>query len=231
MSHHYLAFKNVHYSYPDGTKALRGVTFSISHGEKVALIGNNGAGKSTLLLHTNGLLLPTDGEVNVGDVRVCKQTLPLVRQSVGLVFQNPDDQLFMPTVYDDVAFGAINMRLPPDEVEQRVTSALEAVGASHLRNRASHRLSGGQKRTVAIATVLSMRPNILVMDEPSSNLDLHTRRHLIDIIHSFSHTCLIATHDLALVQDLCTRTIVMNEGTIIADDDTSSILAHLPQML
>lgn len=224
MSHHYLAFKNVHHTYPDGTEALRGVNFSISHGEKVALIGDNGSGKSTLLLHTNGLLLPSAGEVNVGDVRVCKQTLPLARQSVGLVFQNPDDQLFMPTVYDDVAFGPINMRLPADEVERRVTKALEAVGASHLRQRASHRLSGGQKRAVAIATVLSMKPNILVMDEPSSNLDINARRALIDIIRSFAHTCLIATHDIALVQELCPRSLLMKNGEIIADGATASII-------
>lgn len=224
MSHHYLAFKNVHHTYPDGTEALRGVNFAISHGEKVALIGENGSGKSTLLLHTNGLLLPSAGEVNVGDVRVCKQTLPLVRQSVGLVFQNPDDQLFMPTVYDDVAFGPINMRLPADEVERRVTKALEAVGASHLRQRASHRLSGGQKRAVAIATVLSMEPNILVMDEPSSNLDINARRALIDIIRSFAHTCLIASHDIALVQELCPRSLLMRNGEIIADGATASII-------
>lgn len=223
MSHHYLRFDNVHYTYANGYEALKGVSFRIGHGEKVALVGANGAGKSTVALHTNGLLLPRQGSVNVGDIPVTTQTLPLVRQSVGLVFQNPDDQLFMPTVEEDVAFGPINMKLPAAEVERRVAQALEAVGASALRHRAGYQLSGGQKKSVSIATVLSMEPNILVMDEPTSNLDPRARRQLINLIASFEHTCLIATHDLDMVCELCPRTIVMNDGRVVADGTTEDI--------
>lgn len=217
MSHHYIQFTNVHYAYPDGYEAIRGVSFRISHGEKAALLGLNGAGKSTLLLLTNGLLLPTDGEVNVGDVPVSKDTLPIVRQSVGMVFQNPDDQLFMPTVEEDVAFGPRNMKLPEAEVERRVVTSLKAVGASDLRNKSSAALSGGQKRAVAIATVLAMEPSILVLDEPTANLDYQVRRQLIDIIKSFDHTVLVATHDMEFVDEICTRTITLNNGQIVSD--------------
>lgn len=223
MSHHYIRFENVHYTYSNGYKALKGVSFLLKHGEKVAIVGANGAGKSTLVLHTNGLLLPEEGGVNVGDVPVTKGTLPMVRQNVGLVFQNPDDQLFMPTVEEDVAFGPINMKLPVSEIERRVAQALEVVGASVLRKRASYQLSGGQKRSVAIATVLSMEPNILVMDEPTSNLDPKARRQIMNLIKSFTHTCLIATHDLEMVWELCERTIVMKDGIIIADGFTEDI--------
>lgn len=225
MSHHYMRFDNVHYTYANGYEALRGVSFRINHGEKVALVGVNGAGKSTLVLHTNGLLLPKLGSVNVGDVPIEKKTLPLIRQTVGLVFQNPDDQLFMPTVEEDVAFGPMNMKLPPQEVERRVTQALEAVGASALRKRAGYQLSGGQKKSVAIATVLSMEPNILVMDEPTANLDPKARQQIINLITSFKHTCLIATHDLEMVWELCERTIVMSDGQVIADGYTKDIFS------
>lgn len=209
-----MRFKNVHYAYPNGYEALRGVSFEIRHGEKVALVGPNGAGKSTVVLHTNGLLLPTSGEVNIGDVPVSRQTLPLIRQTVGLVFQNPDDQLFMPTVEEDVAFGPLNMKLPCEEVERRVVRSLEAVGALALRHRASHQLSGGQKRSVAIATVLAMEPDILVLDEPTSGLDPAARLQVMELIRSFSHTCLIVTHDMAMVRELCPRTIVMEGGRV-----------------
>lgn len=217
MSHHYIQFTDVHYAYPDGHEAIRGVSFRISHGEKAALLGLNGAGKSTLLLLTNGLLLPTAGEVNVGDVPVSKATLPIVRQSVGMVFQNPDDQLFMPTVEEDVAFGPRNMKLPETEVERRVATSLEAVGALDLRNKSSAALSCGQKRAVAIATVLAMEPSILVLDEPTANLDYQVRRQLIDIIKSFDHTVLVATHDMEFVDEICTRKITLNNGQIVSD--------------
>lgn len=224
MSHHYLKFDNVSFSYPDNFEVLKNISFTIEHGEKVAILGNNGAGKSTLLMHMNGLLLPSKGEINIGGIKICKQTLPLVRQSVGMVFQNADDQLFMPTVYDDVAFGPLNMKLPPDVVDNQVKTALESVNAYHLKNRACHQLSGGQKRIVAIATVLSMQPNILVMDEPSANLDLTSRRNLINIIKSFTHTCVIATHDLDLAIELCDRAILMENGTIKDDSSTKDII-------
>ena len=224
MSHHYIKFSHVSYTYPGGVKALDDVSFVITHGEKVALVGTNGAGKSTLMLHTNGLLLPSEGEVVIGDVPVTKKTLPIVRRSVGIVFQDPDDMLFMPTVREDVAFGPLNMNLPPDEVERRVEASLNAVGAADLRDRPSYELSGGQKRSVAIAAVLSMGPDILVLDEPSSNLDPHARRLMMDQIKSFHHTCLIATHDMALVRELCPRTIIMSEGRIVADGMTEKLL-------
>lgn len=227
MSHHFIRFENVHYTYSNGYKALNGVSFELKHGEKVALVGTNGAGKSTLVLHTNGLLLPQEGRVNVGDIPVEKNTLRIIRQTVGLVFQNPDDQLFMPTVEEDIAFGPLNMQLPADEIERRVTQALDTVGVSALRRRASYQLSGGQKRSVAIATVLAMEPDILVMDEPSSNLDPKARRQIINSIKSFSHTCLIATHDLEMVWELCERTIVMKEGIVIADGPTQDIFGNI----
>lgn len=226
MSHHYIQFSDVHYSYPNGYEALGGVTFRVTHGEKVALLGLNGAGKSTLLLHTNGLLLPSQGEVNVGDVPVRKSTLSLVRQAVGMVFQNPDDQLFMPTVADDVAFGPRNMGLPPDEVDRRVRLAMESVGVADLADRASFELSGGQKRAVAIATVLSMEPDILVMDEPTANLDSGARRRLLNILHSFRHTMLVATHDLDMALELCPRAILLDHGRVVADGPTASLLCN-----
>lgn len=225
MSHHYIQFSNVSYTYPNGFKAIDNVTFRITHGEKVALLGRNGAGKSTILLHTNGLLLPESGEVNIGDVPVTKKTLGIVRKSVGMVFQNPDDQLFMSSVKEDVAFGPVNMGLPSSEVERRVTSALRMVGLADMCDRPPYQLSGGQKRRAAIATVLSMEPDILVLDEPTSNLDWGARDMVIDILKDFTHTCLIATHDIGLVCDLCERSIVIDKGRVIADTLTERILS------
>ena len=227
MSHHYLRFDDVHYRYPNGYEALCGVSFCITHGEKVALVVANGAGKSTLLLHTNGLLIPSQGEVVMGGIKLTRRTLPLVRQSVGLVFQDSDNQLFMPTVEEDVAFGPSNMRLEPEEIRRRVTEALDAVGALHLRGASPFRLSGGQKKRVAIATVLSMEPSVLVMDEPTSNLDPRARRQIIDLIRRFGHTTLIATHDMEMVLDLCDRTIVMKQGRIVADGSTRHVFGDL----
>lgn len=226
MSHHYISFKDVRFSYPDGHEALRGVSFRITHGEKVALLGLNGAGKSTLLLHTNGLLLPSSGEVNVGDVPVCKKTLKIVRRSVGMVFQNPDDQLFMPTVAEDVAFGPRNMALPEEEIERRVASALDSVGCGALRDKSPAHLSGGQKRSVSIATVLAMEPDILVMDEPTAGLDYVARRQVMDIVATFDHTCLIATHDIDLARELCPRSLLLDNGEITADGDTEYVVKH-----
>ena len=227
MSHHYLQFDDVHYRYPNGYEALCGLSFYITHGEKVALVGANGAGKSTLLLHINGLLMPSQGTVVMGGIPLTPKTLPLVRQSVGLVFQDSDNQLFMPTVEEDVAFGPSNMRLESEEIERRVTEALEAVGALHLRKSSPFQLSGGQKKRVAIATVLSMEPSVLVMDEPTSNLDPRARRQIIDLIRRFGHTTLIATHDMEMVLDLCDRTIVMKQGRIVADGSTRHVFGDL----
>ncbi len=224
MSHHIVQAQDLHYSYPDGKIALQGISFLITHGESVAVVGANGAGKSTLLMHLNGHVIPQRGSLRVGDYPVTKETAHHVRRSVGMVFQDSDDQLFMPTVFDDVAFGPLNMDFPRDEVETRVRTTLERVGALHLIKRPTHRLSGGEKRSVAIATVLSMTPDILVMDEPTSSLDPQSRRKLIELLKSFHHTKIIATHDLDMVLDLCERTIILCDGAVIADGKSADIL-------
>ena len=229
MSHHYIDFKNVRYSYPNGHEALKGVSFRVTHGEKVALLGLNGAGKSTLLLTTNGLLLPSSGEVNVGGIPVTKKTAPGVRRSVGMLFQNADDQLFMPTVEEDVAFGPLNMGLPADEVRRRVREAMDRTGVSGLGERTPFQLSGGQKKCVALATVLSMEPDILVMDEPTAELDLLARRRVADVVKGFMHTCIIATHDLDLARELCPRAVLIEDGRVAADGPTAEIAALLEE--
>ena len=231
MSHHLVEVQDLHFAYPDGTDALKGVSFRITHGESVALIGANGAGKSTLLLHLNGYLKPTRGEVRIGDVPLTRRTLAAARRAVGMVFQDPDDQLFMPTVFEDVAFGPLNAGLPPDEIEQRVVAALERVGMAHLRDRPPYRLSAGEKRAVAIATVLAMSPDVLVMDEPSSHLDPRGRRRLIELLKSFKHTKIIATHDLELVVELCSRVIVLDGGKVVAEGPTVELLNDEDLML
>ena len=226
MSHHIVEVKNLRHAYPDGTVALRDVSFRITHGESVAIIGANGAGKSTLLLHLNGYLAPTAGEIRIGDFPLTKATLPEIRRTVGMVFQDPDDQLFMPTVHDDVAFGPFNLGLPDEEVERRVQEALEHVGAAHLMNKPPYHLSGGEKKRVAIATVLSMSPDILVMDEPTSGLDPFARRQLMALLRDFRHTKIFTSHDLDMVMDLCERTIVLHEGEIKADGPTGEIFQN-----
>jgi cobalt/nickel transport system ATP-binding protein len=223
--------RDLSFAYPDGTEALRGLSFRAEHGEAVAVVGGNGAGKSTLLLHLNGCLLAKRGEVVIGDTRLTRETVALARRAIGMVFQDPDDQLFMSTVAEDVAFGPLNTGLPPDQVEQRVASALARVGMAHLRDRPPYRLSAGEKRAVAIATVLSMAPDILLMDEPSSNLDPRGRRRLIELLHSFEHTRIIATHDLELVVEVCSRVIVLDGGRVVADGPTRDILNDEALML
>lgn len=217
MSHHIVEVKDLWFTYPGGTHALQGVSFRIEHGESVAIVGANGAGKSTLLQHLNGTLVPECGTVRVGDHVLTKETMRAVRRDVGMVFQDPDDQLFMPTVGEDVAFGPLNLGLTTDIVEARVREALETVGTEHLRERPPYRLSGGEKRAVAIATALAMAPDILVLDEPSSNLDPRSRRQLIQLLRTFRHTRIVATHDLDMVLDLCERVIVIHEGRVKAD--------------
>jgi cobalt/nickel transport system ATP-binding protein len=225
MSHHLVEAKEVSYCYPDGQPALRGINFLIHHGESVAIIGSNGAGKSTLLLHLNGVLKPSSGQIRIGDFPITRENLAEMRRTVGLIFQDPDDQLFMPTVFDDVAFGLGHQRLAPAEIASRVDQALATVGATHLKERPPYRLSGGEKRAVAIAGVLVMQPSILVMDEPSNGLDPAARRRLIRLLASFEHTKIIATHDLDLVLDLCSRVLVMNQGIIEADGTPAEIFA------
>lgn len=221
-----IEFREVRYSYPGGAEALRGISFAVERGEKVALLGPNGAGKSTLLLHTDGLLLPSAGEVVVDGVPVERKTLMEVRRRVGLVFQDPDDQLFMPTVEEDVAFGPLNMGLQPEEVERRIDSAIRAVGAIGLRKRSPMQLSGGQKRAVALATVLAMRPDILVLDEPTANLDGRTRAALVDLLGRLDCSCIIATHDMEMARRICTRALVVDDGRVVADGPCAEVLAR-----
>jgi cobalt/nickel transport system ATP-binding protein len=223
--HHTIEVRDLRFNYPDGHVALRGVNLHIEPGEKVALVGPNGAGKSTLMLHLNGILRCAGGEVRVCDLPVREATLGKVRAAVGLVFQDPDDQLFSPTVFEDVAFGPLHMGLPEAEVRRRVDEALAAVNMTAYRERVSHHLSLGEKKRIAIATVLSMDPEILVMDEPSAGLDPRARRGLINLLHSLPQTMLISTHDIRLVEEVFPRTVIMDQGQVVADGVTPQILA------
>jgi cobalt/nickel transport system ATP-binding protein len=226
MSHHIVDIIDLCHTYSDGTEALRGVSFRITHGESVAIIGANGAGKSTLLLHLNGYLKATSGAIRIGDFPLTKGTLPEIRRTVGMVFHDPDDQLFMPTVFDDVAFGPLNLGLIGADVDQRVGNALERVGAAHLRTKPPYRLSGGEKKRVAIATVLAMSPDILVMDEPTSGLDPYGRRQLMQLLKDFHHTKIFTSHDLDMVLEVCPRTIILHKGIIAADGPTEEIFLN-----
>lgn len=226
VSHHRLAVEALHFSYPDGTVALKGVGFTALHGESVALVGANGAGKSTLLQQLNGVLLPASGRVVVGEIPVACGTLDTIRRTVGTVFQDPDDQLFMPSVVEDVAFGPRNLGLSAMEARERAEDCLREVDAAHLASRPPYSLSGGEKRRVAIAAVLAMAPDILVLDEPSTGLDPRARRQVIELLRAFTHTKLIATHDLELVLELCPRTVMLQDGTVIADGATRDLLSN-----
>jgi cobalt/nickel transport system ATP-binding protein len=214
----------VSYSYPNGQPALRDVELHVEHGERVAVLGPNGAGKTTLLLHLNGLMRG-GGSLEVAGLQVEDKTLGALRTRVGLVFQDPDDQLFMPTVAEDVSFGPLNQGLPPGEVERRVGEALGSVRMSGVAERAPHQLSMGERRRVAIATVLAMRPSLLVLDEPSANLDPRARRELLDILADIDRTMLLTTHDLPLAAELCERAVILAGGRIVADADCHELLA------
>lgn len=223
--HHTIEVGDLRFSYPDGHPALRGVNVRIEPGEKVALVGPNGAGKSTLMLHLNGILRASGGEVRVCGLPVHGANLGKVRAAVGLVFQDPDDQLFSPTVFEDVAFGPLHMGLEESEVRRRVDEALAAVGMRAYASRVSHHLSVGEKKRIAIATVLSMNPEILVMDEPSAGLDPRARRGLIQLLQQLPQTMLISTHDIRLVAEVFPRTVIMDQGQIVADGPTPQLLA------
>ncbi len=216
--------QDLSYAYHDGRQALRGVNLRVRPGEKVALVGPNGAGKSTLLLHLNGILRG-DGGVRVMGQAVTEPNLARIRAQVGLVFQDPDDQLFSPTVFEDVAFGPLYAGLPEEEIRRRVAWALAQVGAEPYAERVSHHLSLGEKKRIAIASVLSMEPEILVLDEPTAGLDPRTRRRLIGLLQKLSQTLLVATHDLWLVAEVFPRTVVLDEGQVIADGPTEELLA------
>lgn len=230
MSVPVIDLRGVAFAYPDGHQALFGVDLHIHPGERVALLGPNGAGKTTLVLHLNGILRPGAGSVAVSGLPVSEEHLAEIRRQVGIVFQDPDDQLFMPTVRDDVAFGPANLGLTGAELEARVAAALEVVGMSEFADRPPHHLSFGQRRRVAIATVLAMEPEILVLDEPSSNLDPTSRRELAEILDSLPVTILMVTHDLPYAAQLCERAVVLSDGVIAVDGPTLEVLADTETM-
>jgi len=207
--------KNLNYIYPDGTCALRDINLDVFKGDSVAIIGSNGAGKTTLLLHLNGIL-NGNGTIKICDLSINEDNLPEIRKKVGLLFQDPDDQLFMPTVFDDVAFGPVNMGLDKEEVEKRVDIALKSVDMEHYKERVSHHLSYGEKKRVSLATVLSMEPEILVLDEATGNLDPKHRKEFIRFLKDMDVTKIIATHDMDMASRICNKIIVMSEGRIIA---------------
>jgi len=217
--------KELHFTYPDGREALRGVQMSIEVGERVALLGPNGAGKTTLALHLNGIYDAAAGSIEIGDLTLGPDTLGEIRRRVGLVFQDSDDQLFMPTVAEDVAFGPANLGLSGAELNDRVAAALAAVEAHELAKRAPHHLSGGERRRAALATVLAMNPDLLVLDEPSSGLDPAGRRELVTMLQNLDITQLVITHDLPFALELCERSVIMDGGVVVADGPTADILA------
>jgi cobalt/nickel transport system ATP-binding protein len=220
-----LRVEDLDFSYPDGHVALYAVSLTIDRGEKVALVGPNGAGKSTLMLHLNGIL-DGNGHLQVAGLPVNRSNLSQIRAKVGLVFQNPDDQLFSPTVFEDVAFGPLHMGLPEAEVRRRVSWALEQVGMTHYAERLSHHLSVGEKKRIAIATVLSMEPELLVLDEPTAGLDPRARRSLINLLRELPQTTLVSSHDMLMVQELFPRMVIMDEGRIVADGPTEILMAN-----
>ena len=219
-----LKVRGLAYAYPDGHQALFGVSLHVHTGERVALLGPNGAGKTTLVLHLNGILRAGSGTVEVSGLPVEKANLAEIRRRVGIVFQDPDDQLFMPRVREDVAFGPANLGLRGQALDDRVMTALDMVGMAEYADRPPHHLSFGQRRRVAVATVLAMEPEILVLDEPSSNLDPASRREFADILRSLGVTVLMVTHDLPYALELCERSVVLSDGVVVADGPTYDVL-------
>jgi cobalt/nickel transport system ATP-binding protein len=229
MSKPVLEIKDLAFAYPDGNQALFGVNLTINEGERVALLGPNGAGKSTLVMHMNGIHPTAQGSIYVAGQLVDpknKEALKDIRAKVGIVFQDPDDQLFMPTVGEDVAFGPYNMGVRGEELEKVVSESLSKVGMLEYKDRPPHHLSFGQRRRVAVATVLAMNPEILVLDEPSSNLDPASRRELAEILKSLKITLIMVTHDLPYAAELCERSVILSGGIIVADDKTQNILRN-----
>lgn len=217
---------DLHFAYPDGTAALQGASFTLEAGRALALVGANGAGKSTLLQLIAGVFFPRRGEIRILGHPLARRTLDSLRRAVGLIFEDPDDQLFMPTVEQDVAFGPLSAGLPRDEVERRVAEALERVGLAHARQRPPYRLSAGEKRAAAIAATLALRPQILLLDEPSAHLDPRARRRLIELLRSLSQTRIIATHDLDLALQVCDEAVLMDSGRCVAHGPAREILTN-----
>lgn len=232
MHHNPISIQKLSYAYADGTEALSDINVSIGATERIALVGANGSGKSTLLLHLNGILLPQSGDVVIGELSVVEKNLKAIRNFVGLVFQNPDDQLFMPTVWEDITFGPMNQGIRGKELSYRARSAMTAVGLDldHYSSRQTGNLSGGEKKRVAIAGVLAMQPQVIVLDEPTAQLDPRSRRQLINLLSYLPLTQIIATHDLDLAVDLCPRTIVLSQGQVVFDGATEQVMSN-PEFL
>jgi len=234
LSRPIISVQNISFTYPDGKKALENVSFDVYQGESVALIGSNGAGKSTLLLHLNGSMgIPDDkrAKIKIAEIELTRNNLKEIRKNVGIVFQNPDDQLFMPSVFDDIAFGPINLGYPDSLIKEKVTKALEAVGLAHFEKRTSYHLSYGEKKLVSIATIISMDPKLVVLDEPTNGLDPRGKKKIINILKNMTVTKVIATHDLEMAYELCNRAILINEGEIIAIGDAGDIIENEQLML
>ena len=224
MSHLKIEIEGLKFAYPQGPDVLSDLNLTIEQGESVGIIGANGAGKSTLMQVLLGLATPQQGKIRVGHTPLTVKTLPWVRERIGLVFQNPDDQLFMPTVGEDIAFGLRNRKLDEQTIQTRVDQALQTVGLTDVKNRPPYQLSGGEKKAASLATVIALEPDILVLDEPTASLDPQARRQVIKLLNQFEHTRLITSHDLDMILDVCKRTIVLLHGRIIADGPTMKIL-------
>ena len=224
MNHIHIDVENVSFGYEKENEILSGISFHAAETDSIGIIGANGVGKSTLLKLLVGLYLNYEGSIRVEEIPVEKSTLPQIRSKIGYVFQDSESQLFMTTVYEDIAFAPRNYGLPESEVEKRVEQALQMTGTTHLKNKQIYKMSGGEKKLVSIATILSMTPDIILMDEPSIALDPRNRRNLIHILNSFEHLKIIASHDLDLILDTCKRTILMADGRIICDGPTREIL-------
>lgn len=224
-NHRAATVQNLSFVYSDGTKALENITFEIAYGETIGLVGANGAGKSTLMLLLCGLLESSGGTVSICGETMTPKNFQTLSRKLGVVFQNSDDQLFTASVYEDIAFGPKQMGLEGAEIDTMVQKAMAATGVSHLAHRAPHRLSGGEKRSVALATALVMAPELLILDEPTTGLDPRSRRRLINLLKSFDHTKLITSHDLDLIWDTCSRVLVMNQGQLVAVGDTHMLLS------
>lgn len=230
MKKNAIEVRNIFFMYPDGHKAIDDISFEIQKGESVGLIGHNGAGKSTLLSLLVGLNDLKDGQIKIFDDILNKKSLINIRKQIGFLFQEPDDQLFMTTVYDDVAFGPMNYGFSEEEIDKKVQDALKTVGIYHLKDKAPYKLSGGEKRLASIASILSLEPQILLMDEPTTALDPKSRRRFINIINNLPQTKLIASHDIDMILETCSRVLVMRKGKIIKDGKTEEIL-HDKQLL
>ena len=222
----YLNINNLSYSYPDGHEALKDIGFSIQKRESIAILGPNGAGKTTLILHLNGILGNLSGKIEVDGLKYTTENIAKIRETVGVVFQDPDDQLFMPTVIEDVMFGPKNFGYSNEDAEKNAVEALRMVGMDDFQDRAPHHLSFGQKRKVAIATVLASKPKLLVLDEPASNLDPASRRDLIEILKNLNISIILVTHDLPMALEICERSLILNEGEIKEDSQTKTILKN-----